>query len=83
MNNNVIEQIIKKNNKIEQIMINNEKNKSEANIIIQNKKISPFIEIIDSSRLDDNIINMSQNNADYYNREESKENNHIENKKEK
>ena len=83
MNNNVIEQIIKKNNKIEQNMINNEKNNSEPNIITQNKKISPFIEIIDSSRLDDNIINITQNSCDYYNKEESKENNEIENKKEK
>lgn len=38
MNNNEIEQIIIKNNKIENNMIKSEKNKSRQNIIIQSKK---------------------------------------------
>ena len=74
MNNNEIELIIKKNNKIEQNMINKEKekNKSDPNIIIQSKKISPFIEIIDSSRLDDNINEMSKRNIQQNSIEEKK-----------
>ena len=77
MNNNEVEQIIKRNNKIEQNMINKEKEKDnlEKKIIIQNKKMNPFIEIIDSSRLEDNIIDISENNENYYNIEEKKNNN--------
>ena len=74
MNNKEIEQIIKKNNKIEQSMINKENNNSEPNIIIQSKKISPFIEIIDSSRLDDNIVEMNKRNSQNNSLEEKKDN---------
>ena len=62
MNEKEIENIIKKNNKIEQnIIIQENNNLSKKSIIQQTKKINPFIEIIDSSRLDDNIINLSSN----------------------
>ena len=56
-----IEKIMKKNNKIEQNLIKQESNFSEEKIITQTKKINPFIEIIDSSRFDDNIINLNNN----------------------
>ena len=61
MDDKEIEKIIKRNNKIEENSIKEEKNFSEKNIIIQTKEINPFIEIIDSSRLDDNIINLNNN----------------------
>lgn len=61
MDDKEIEKIIKRNNKIEENCIKQEENFSEKNIIIQTKKINPFIEIIDSSRLDDNIINLNNN----------------------
>ena len=63
MDDKEIEKIIKKNNKIEQKMMKKEKEKLDENILVQNKKINPFIEIIDSSRLNDNIIE-SKNNKD-------------------
>ena len=62
MNDKEIENIIKRNNLIEQNLMNQEAIISEKNIIIQTKKINPFIEIIDSSRLDDNIINLNEKN---------------------
>ena len=62
--------------------MNKEKNKLESNIIIQNKKISPFIEIIDSSRLNENIVDLTNNKEDdciiekkIYNTENEKEKN--------
>ncbi len=61
MDDKEIEKIIKRNNKIEQNFIKQEKSFSEKNIITQAKKINPFIEIIDSSRFDDNIINLNNN----------------------
>ena len=73
MKNNEVEQIIKRNLNLEKNMINQEKDNLEKNIITQNKKINPFIEIIDSSRLNDNIIDISQNSEKPYNNEEKKE----------
>ena len=61
MNEKEIEKIIRKNNIIEKNIIIQEKNLTEKNIIQQTKKINPFIEIIDSSRLDDNLINLGSN----------------------
>ena len=61
MDDKEIEKIIKRNNKIEENCIKQEENFSEENIIIQTKKINPFIEIIDSSGLDANIINLNNN----------------------
>ena len=61
MNEKEIEKIIRQNNIIEQNIIIQEKNLTEKNIIQQTKKINPFIEIIDSSRLDDNLINLNSN----------------------
>ena len=61
MNDKDIKKIIQRNNKIEKNLMSNEHNISEKNIKIQTKKINPFIEIIDSSRLDENIINLNDN----------------------
>ena len=61
MDDKEIEKIIKRNNKIEQNFIKQEESFSEKNIITQTKKINPFIEIIDSSRFDDNIISLNNN----------------------
>ena len=61
MNDKEIEKIINRNNLIEQNIINQESKFSEKNIITQTKKISPFIEIIDSSRFDDNVLNINEN----------------------
>ena len=61
MNDKEIEKIIQRNNKIEQNLLNKENHISKKNIIIQTKKINPFIEIIDSSRLNEDIINLSEN----------------------
>ena len=80
MKDKEIESIINMNNKIEQNIINQEAKQSEKNIMVQSKKINPFIEIIDSSRLDDNIININSKNKDLYNIEkETIENKEITN----
>ena len=73
MNKNEIEQLIKKNNKIEENMLKMEKNNGEEHIMTQKKKINPFIEVIDSSRLNDNIIDISENNYDFINEEKKEE----------
>ena len=62
MNDKEIQNIINRNNKIEQNIINQEINIPEKNIITQKNKINPLIEVIDSSRLDENIINLNSNN---------------------
>ena len=70
MNNKEIEKIINRNNLIEQNIINQESGLLEKNIISQTKKISPFIEIIDSSRFDENILSSNENFVDIQNIED-------------